>query len=538
MRLLKIVDFNDRNFDSCLPSFDDITTFSAVVSPFSYNGNRVPAFITTADAAFEESLPGSEITQFPFVSNPQRNVQLSAAVITGSESATFKGGYFFEYPPGVTGQGDDYDSMLNIFKTRFSYFSTTPSRKNYEIWNPPYRKIGSRDEYDLSDNLTAYYRASGLAASALLSLDNSVPGSSANSGLEEVAASDPPFALVGSPLFPAAGGFGGYGNTILFNGSGAPVSAAATDYLRSVGSATALTMGLSSTDVDFTLSVVFKLTEIGTNPQYLIEKSKTGMAGSRNFEYSLSVNTDGTISFKKGRSTPDIESYVEIISDLTAPIVVDEWHHVVATFRAPDDDDDISRFKIFINGVNRTDHLTAFGSPTDAAFDTATRLRVGVSILSTDVDPNAAIRNGQIHSIGIWKQRALTSSEVEDLYYFELTGSAIGQVRHRIGPDNIEKASALRYGISNVNPEFATTAWNPTHFGYARDMIEPRRLTAAADGTAPIKIRFMSGSALILDATNTHAQNLDTAATSSLPFFDDGIARNRDDNPDETLLSV
>lgn len=101
-----------------------------------------------------------------------------------------------------------------------------------------------------------------------------------------------------------------------------------------------------------------------------------------------------------------------------------------------------------------------------------------------------------------------------------------------------EKAGTFRYGISNIEAEFASSCWRPDHYGHFRDMLEPRLHTATFDGEATVKIRFMSGSLLILDPTNTHAQNLSTFATSSMPYFDDGVARNRDDNPDETLLSV
>jgi hypothetical protein len=68
-------------------------------------------------------------------------------------------------------------------------------------------------------------------------------------------------------------------------------------------------------------------------------------------------------------------------------------------------------------------------------------------------------------------------------------------------------------------------------------MLEPRQHSATFDGIKPVKIRFVSGSTNV-DPMLTYSQNLSTFATSSMPFFDDDIARNRPDNPDESLVDV
>jgi hypothetical protein len=94
-----------------------------------------------------------------------------------------------------------------------------------------------------------------------------------------------------------------------------------------------------------------------------------------------------------------------------------------------------------------------------------------------------------------------------------------------------------RYGISNLLPEFSSTRWRPDHYGHLRDMLEPRQHSATFDGIKPVKIRFVSGSTNV-DPMLTYSQNLSTFATSSMPFFDDDIARNRPDNPDESLVDV
>jgi hypothetical protein len=94
------------------------------------------------------------------------------------------------------------------------------------------------------------------------------------------------------------------------------------------------------------------------------------------------------------------------------------------------------------------------------------------------------------------------------------------------------KGRAFRYGISSTKPQFTSTCWKTDHYGFFRDMLEQRRDTALFEGIPPIKIRFISGSQIINNPALTRSQNLSNFATSSLPYFDDGIARNRSDNPD------
>jgi len=100
-----------------------------------------------------------------------------------------------------------------------------------------------------------------------------------------------------------------------------------------------------------------------------------------------------------------------------------------------------------------------------------------------------------------------------------------------------EVRGPFRYGISNTKPEFSSCRWKSDHFGHFRDILEPRQLTALFDAPPPVKARFVSGSTAI-DPMLTYSQNLSTFATSSMPYFDDSVARNRPDNPDESLVQV
>jgi hypothetical protein len=86
--------------------------------------------------------------------------------------------------------------------------------------------------------------------------------------------------------------------------------------------------------------------------------------------------------------------------------------------------------------------------------------------------------------------------------------------------------SAYRYGISNVEPQFSRSAWKSDHFGYFRDMLEQRNLTATPGSEPPIKCIFLSGSTHV-NPIYTVSQNLSAFATSSLPYFDDGTSHSR-----------
>jgi hypothetical protein len=99
-------------------------------------------------------------------------------------------------------------------------------------------------------------------------------------------------------------------------------------------------------------------------------------------------------------------------------------------------------------------------------------------------------------------------------------------------------SGTFRYGISNVDPEFSSIRWSATSFGQPRDMLEPRLGVTTSDGTSPVKVHFVSGAVYNVNPNNTHTQNLSTFATSSIPWIDDGLFYNREDNPDETLLIV
>lgn len=560
MRPLRLLDNKERAYDSCLPELPTMLSIDQVSSDYTYLGDNVPAFVEPNDDYWitEKQFTTSIITQFPFVGNPGRRIDVPIGILSASSNATRAGSVIASSPIDVTGV--ELDPLADIFKVRNSFISRAPADDRYSIISPPNYLIGSDDPVDLTENLVSYYRPNQLSSDPMTSLNNLVPGSDAATnltGLRGTTAGDGPGRSNGSPLFPVSGLYTGRGATIYFEATGT-----GTDVeLLVAGDANDHKMASGGSDVSFSISVTFKLSTLGSS-QYLVTRRRSHSSQStlRIIEYSVHVNSSGQVVFRKGRSNPNNQAYVEVTT-MANVISADTWHHIVVTFTAPDSS---QLYEIYVDGQSRGYTVNNAGSsPSDVTATQFARLRIGANAqtasgagvtnleavsLGIPAEPYSAptpdaateIRDGNIHSVAIWKGRALSAADVSNLYNLELVGSAVGDLRHRAGRNTlgIEKSVAFRYGISNVEPEVNASVWNHKHFGHVRDMFEPRKLFATSEGFRPVKVRFTSGSQLLLDPTDTHTQNLSTFATSSMPYFDDGVARNRNDNPDETLLSA
>ena len=557
MRFVKFVDFNERTFDSCLPEIGSMLDVDSVPSPYTFIGDNVPAFIEPNDDYWitEKSLSTSVITQFPFKDNPTRRTTLPIGVLSASSDGDGPGFNLASSPIGITGV--DLEPLTDIFRVRNATFSPAPYNALYDITAPPYYMIGNHEPIDLTSNLVSYYRPGLLTSNPIGALSNLVsnPGSNTDLiGLTGVG-SGGPARIQGSPVFPVAGLFAGRGFTARFS---LTASAANVKLLVANGDADDHKMSSGGVDVPFSISVTFNLSDVSTADQFLICRRRgwaTGSASTRNFEYGIHVDNAGAVHFRKGRSSPDVSNFLKA-STPSSVISANTWHHVVATFEAPDVSSNYSStYKIYVDGVNQT---CTFDTGSSAASPTTTsvfsRLRIGTDIdpatgdgrsiseggavaySAPDPDPATEIRNGNIHTVAIWKGLVLTSDQVSELYNLELVGSAVGSLRHRQGRNTlgISRAPALRYGISNVNPEFTAAQWRADKFGQLRDTLEPRLDTAFPGKLSPVMIKFSGSSGVNSD--DTHTQNLSKFATSSLPYFDDGQARNRSDNPDDTLI--
>lgn len=554
MRFVKFVDFNERTLDSCLPEIGSMLDVDSVSSPYTFNGNNVPAFIEPNDDYWitEKSLSTSVITQFPFKDNPTRRKTPPIGILSSSDDNNGPGFNLASNPIGITGV--NLEPLTDIFKVRNSTFSPAPYNALYDITAPPYYMIGSDEPINLTSNLVSYYRPGLLTANPIAALSNLVSNPGSSTDLIGLTGTTPggPARIQGSPVFPAAGLYLGRGFTARFD---LAVTASNVELLVANGDANDHKMSSGGSDVSFSISVAFNLSDVSGDDQFLVCRRRGwagGDAGTRNFEYSIHVNTDGAVFFRKGRSNPNVASSLQArtSNDL---ILANTWHHVVVTFKAPDVNSNFSStYNIYVDGVSQTCTFTTGGS---SASNTTTsvysRLRIGTDIDAAtgngnigdvppythpDPDPATEIRDGNIHSVAIWKGLALTSGQVSELYNLELVGSAVGSLRHRQGRNTlgISRAPALRYGISNVDPEFTAAQWRADKFGQLRDTLEQRFYTAFPGTLSPITVKFSGSFGVMPD--DTHSQNLSIFATSSLPYFDDGEARNRSDNPDDTLI--
>lgn len=557
MRFVKFVDFNERTFDSCLPEIGSMLDVNFVSSPYTFNGDNVPAFIEPNDDYWitEKSLSTSVITQFPFKDNPTRRKTPPIGILSSSDTGNGPGFNLASSPIGITGV--NLEPLTDIFKVRNSTFSPAPYNALYDITAPPYYMIGSDEPINLTSNLMSYYRPGFLTANPIAALSNLVsnPGSSTDLIGLTGAGSGGPARIQGSPVFPAAGLYLGRGFTARFDLAG---SAGNVKLLVANGDADDHKMSLGGSDVSFSISVAFNLSVVTGNDQFLVCRRRGwvgGAAGTRNFEYSIHVDGNGAVFFRKGRSNPNVASSLQAKTNDNL-ILANTWHHVVVTFKAPDVNSDyLFTYKIYVDGVSQTCAFTTGGSSASNTTTNAfSRLRIGADInpatgdgrsiaeggfvpyAHPDPDPTTEIRDGNIHSVAIWKSLVLTSGQVSELYNLELVGSAVGSLRHRQGRNTlgISRAPALRYGISNVNPEFTAAQWRADKFGQLRDTLEQRFYTALPGTLSPITVKFSGSFGVMPD--DTHSQNLSIFATSSLPYFDDGEARNRSDNPDDTLV--
>jgi len=560
-RFVKMPDFSERTYDSCLPNIETmITGVTPTTSSYSYIGDNTPQYdFSSIESFHEKSIQEGLFQQFPFASNPTRNKSINFG-IAALEAPLFTAGtssLIASFPANLTGQ--NLDNLNILYKTRYEYFSYV---QYPDVYNPfsqaapslitgIFYLLNSERQISVLDGFVSYYReivpefVGGLNDLTLLgsgSLDGTPTDDNA------VTHTRPTWSL-GSPVFP------GPTDSALTRGAKSyfplPVTSSDVRYFEAAADYDEHKMVDNITtptaDVPFSITCAFKWSGTGNpatgDPQYLIER-----AGENIFEYSVFVNGAGFLIFRKFRGATT-NQYCQVRANVTG-FVKDTWYHITVTYDGNDNSNTAaviqSHMKIYINGIleSRIGSVDSVPSSPDRMYvsDASSKLRIGTSMVLGPYIPEhlTALGDAYIHSIGIWKNRALTAQDASDLYNAELIGTSIGPVRHKVGQTNLvmNKAPANRYGISNVDPEFSSARWNATSFGQPRDMLEQRLGVTTSDGAPPIKIRFISGSAIVVNPNNTHAQNLSTFATSSIPWIDDGLFYNREDNPDETLLIV
>jgi len=101
-----------------------------------------------------------------------------------------------------------------------------------------------------------------------------------------------------------------------------------------------------------------------------------------------------------------------------------------------------------------------------------------------------------------------------------------------------------KYGLGGIFGSRVDSRWRRDRFGQFRDMLEQRKYPVTLDSKGglsyPVEIIFVpqdSQSGETTDPAKTHSQNLDTYATSTMPYYD-GQVKDRLDNPDIVLEPI
>jgi hypothetical protein len=108
------------------------------------------------------------------------------------------------------------------------------------------------------------------------------------------------------------------------------------------------------------------------------------------------------------------------------------------------------------------------------------------------------------------------------------------------------RIAGFRYGLAGLFGTYTASRFRRDRYGQFRDMLEgsPNAAYLVANSVEyPVNVNFVSRPGkdgkgrLPTVPTQTHSQNLDPHFTSSLPYFD-GVARERSDDPDVSLIPV
>lgn len=118
-------------------------------------------------------------------------------------------------------------------------------------------------------------------------------------------------------------------------------------------------------------------------------------------------------------------------------------------------------------------------------------------------------------------------------------------------PSYTPKIRGWKYGLLSALPANSNAVYRHDNFGQFRDMLEQRNDTRffktlsrgrwkgkSSISPSPVRVKFVDVDGSLTTPEKTWSQNLSRFCTSSLPFFDDGSARNREYPLDETQLNT
>jgi hypothetical protein len=118
-------------------------------------------------------------------------------------------------------------------------------------------------------------------------------------------------------------------------------------------------------------------------------------------------------------------------------------------------------------------------------------------------------------------------------------------------PSVIPRIRGWKYGLKSALPENSSAVYKHDAYGQFRDMLEQRKdtrfyriltrgrfLGRSVPSAAPVRVLFVDEDGSLTPPDKTWSQNLSRFCTSSLPYFDDGVPRNREHPIDEADLNT
>jgi hypothetical protein len=166
-------------------------------------------------------------------------------------------------------------------------------------------------------------------------------------------------------------------------------------------------------DLPFSISFWIK-PQATSAQQYIISKINSAAAFSG---YEWSIEMDGKILRTILNGTGAASKYLQW--ERGGTIGAGEWSHIVATYNGSED---ITGIKMYLNGSVISPSSLSFNAYTGMS-KTSTPICVGNKFNSTSF---AAVSSeeydGLIHSVAIWKNRALTAAEINALYKAYING--------------------------------------------------------------------------------------------------------------------